>query len=211
MRIGIFGTGRVARALGLAWAARGHQVCLGGRDPERARALSAELGTQVRGGTVREAAEFGEVLLLAIPWTATRATLNVAAGALAGKILIDCTNPLRDSDFTEMADLAGFPSAAETIASWVPEARVVKAFNAVSTAAMLAPRFGDHDACLPYCGDDEPAKSVVARLVADSGFDPLDIGGLREAHLLEAMALLVIRLAFRRGLGPDIAWKLLRR
>jgi predicted dinucleotide-binding enzyme len=211
MKIGIVGTGRVAEVLGKTWSARGHAVRFGGRDPEKARALAVDCpGAQ--GGTIRSAVDFGDVVVLAVSWSAVLPVVEaLGAPALAGKVIIDCTNPLREDDFTEPCDLDGAASGAELISARTPGAQVVKAFNMVSTAVMQGPRYDDHPACLLYCGDDAEAKQVVSTLIEDVGFEPLDIGGLVEARRLESVAVLMIRLAFRQGLGPDVAWKLLRR
>lgn len=210
MKIGILGVGRVGNALGRAWAAKGHEVFLGGRDAAKAADLAAAIDAGTRGGSLAEAAAFGEVAVLATPWSAAQEVLG-RVGPLDGKILIDCTNPLKDHDFTEPAELAEGLSAAEWIARWVPGARVVKSFNTIFSGGMSDPKFGEEVASMFYCGDDAAAKATVAALIADIGFEPVDAGELENARLLEPMALLAIRLAFRHGHGPKICWKILRR
>lgn len=210
MKVGIVGTGRVAQALGSAWARCGHDLFIVGRDPEPAAELANQLGPRSRPCTAVELADHAEVILLAVPWLSIREVLD-EVGSLAGKVLIDCINPLRPSDFTRPADLGGAASTADQLARWLPDARIVKAFNTVSAATMRAPRFGGQSATMPFCGDDVAAKAAVGRLIVDAGFEPLDVGGLDEAPLLESLALLSIRLVARRRLGADLGWKLLQR
>lgn len=211
MKIGILGIGRVGNALARSWSARGHDVCLGGRNPEKAADLAVAVGAGTRGGSLAEAAEHGDVAVLATPWGAAEEVLAAIGPRLVGKVLIDCTNPLKEHDFTEAAESLGDESAAEWIARWTPGARVVKAFNTIFSGAMSDPKFGEEVASMLYCGDDPAAKATVAALIADVGFEPVDAGELANARLLEPMALLAIRLAFRYGHGPKIGWKILRR
>lgn len=209
MRIGIIGTGNMASALGKQWAGSGHRVFFGSRTPERARAVASSIGANADAGSVREAAEFAEVVLLATVWAGTEASLK-AAGPLAGKVLIDCTNPLTPDS---MALEVGYTtSGAEEVAKWVPGARVVKAFNAVAARAIhTSPVFGGHAATIFCCGDDAAAKAIVLTLAEEIGFEGIDAGPLRNARCLEPMAQLWIQLAYVQGLGPDMAFKLIQR
>lgn len=210
MRIGIIGAGNVGGNLGKVWAGKGHEVMFGVRDPQspKVRALVSGLGEPARAGSVKEAAAFGEVVALTTPWPATQEAIQ-AAGDLAGKILMDCTNPVKP-DLTGLS-LGQTTSAAEEIARWAPGARVVKAFNTIGAQQMLNPQFGSQAASMFICGDDAAAKSVVARLTEESGFEVVDAGPLSNARLLEPLAMLWIYLAVKQGLGTEIAFKLLRR
>jgi predicted dinucleotide-binding enzyme len=163
---------------------------------------------KARAGSVAEAAAFGEVVVLATPWGGTRDALQ-QAGDLSGKILLDCTNPLKP-DLSGL-DVPPGSSASEQIAGWAPGARVVKIFNTTGFNNMADPIYGEEPATMFYCGDDAEAKAVAAGLAADLGFDPADAGPLDEAPLLESLALLWIHLAYRQKLGRDIAFKLMRR
>jgi 8-hydroxy-5-deazaflavin:NADPH oxidoreductase len=203
MRIGIIGAGNVGGTLGRRWAGAGHEVVFGTRHPGR---VGTPPGT--RAARVREAAEHGEVVVLATPWDGVREAL-AAAGDLAGKVLLDCTNPLA-------ADLSGLAighttSAGEQVAALSPGARVVKVFNSTGAGNMADPLYGEQAATMLYCGDDGEAKGIAARLTAELGFEPVDAGPLRNARLLEPLAMLWISLAYVQGLGPGIAFKLLRR
>jgi NADPH-dependent F420 reductase len=209
LKIGTLGTGRMASNLGELWAAKGHQVFLGSRDPQKAKELAQSIGPNVKGGSSAEAVAFGEVLALAVPWTAAEETLK-ALGVFGGKILIDMTNPIQLTDAGRQLLFGHTTSAAEQIATWAPDARVVKAFNSIYFENLEKPQFGPLNASSFFCGDDEQAKAVVARLSQDIGFDPVDCGPLANARLLEPLAVLWMQLAFSSH-GSDIALKLLRR
>ncbi|HTA70873.1 MAG TPA: hypothetical protein VK776_21460, partial [Bryobacteraceae bacterium] len=125
------------------------------------------------------------------------------------KVLIDAVNPL-------LPDLSGLvlgttTSAAEQVASWARGAKVVKAFNTVGSNIMENPVFGQDKPVLFFCGDDASAKGKVKQLADEVGFEGVDAGPLTQARLLEPLALLWISLAFKAGLGREIAFKLLRR
>ena len=132
-----------------------------------------------------------------------------SAGNLSGKILVDCTNPLKP----DLSGLAVGPdsSAAEQVAQWARGARVVKCFNTTGAENMTNPHFGNDRAVMFLAGDDDTAKATVTKLGDELGFEMVDAGGLSIARLLEPVAMLWIHLAFRRALGRDFAFKLLRR
>jgi NADPH-dependent F420 reductase len=209
VNIAILGTGRVGEALGTGWAKKGHSVVFGSRDPLNARVRQIEAGgSNIRAASPAEAGRSAEVVVLATPWQAARATIEAADG-LGGKILVDCINPLTE-DFRHL-DVGHTTSAAEQIAAWAPDAKVVKAFNSVSAGAMADPWFGDENATMLYCGDDEDAKAVVRRLAEELGFDAYDAGPLAIARYLEPFAMLYIKLAIKEGWGGNCAFKILRR
>ncbi|MES1245797.1 MAG: NADPH-dependent F420 reductase [Acidobacteriota bacterium] len=208
MRIGVIGIGMVGGTLGRRWAQEGHEVMFGVREPssEKVGQLLAESGANARAGSVAEAAAFGEVVVLATPWTGTEDAIR-KAGGLSGKVVLDCTNPLAP----DLSGLVGDRSAAEQIASWAPGAKVVKIFNTTGFKNMDNPRFGDDPVAMFYCGDDAGAKKTAAGLAEGLGFEPVDAGPLSEARSLEHLALLWIHLAYREKMGPGIAFKLIRR
>ncbi|ONI69313.1 NADP oxidoreductase [Kribbella sp. ALI-6-A] len=192
MRIGILGNGLMAEALGGQWAKAGHEIFVGGRSPQRARKLAEQLsrasrGTQPapRGGTLQEAAQFGPVVLLAVPAEAAIAT--VQAVDLRGRTLIDCTNAI-----THPGVVLAVDAMAETISRYADQARVVKAFNlAADSVWRRAPQPGQRLG-VPICGDDREALDQVAVLVRDLGCEPIHAGGLQRARLLEATAAFAI-------------------
>ena len=210
MKIGILGAGNVGAALARVWAAKGHQVMFGVPNPksERVSKALAELGGKARAGTNAEAAAFGEVVALAVPWPAAEEAIR-SSGNLTGKVLIDCTNPL-SADFKSLA-IGHSISAGERVADWAHGARVVKAFNSIGAVNYGNADFAGQRADGFYCGDDAAAKSAVKGLVTDAGLNPVDVGPLRNARLLEPLAMLWIDLAVFQGWGPNHAFKLLRR
>lgn len=193
MRIGVLGAGGMADALATRWAAAGHEVVVGARTPAKAAALAARIGAGARGGTLREAAEFGEAVLVAVHHGAAREALRAAGageGTLAGRVVVDCTNPTGPPAFT--LETGDGPSAARRIADAAPGARVVKAFNLCHVSvwsAVPCPAAG-----VPLCGDDAEALAVAGRLVRDLGCEPQNGGGLDRAGLLEAVAAFAIGL-----------------
>jgi len=210
MNIGVIGSGNVGGALGAGWARAGHKIIFGVRDPRKPDllALVQKIGNNASADSVAGAAAFADVIVLTTPWDATHAAIR-SAGELRGKILIDCTNPLR-------ADLSGLSighttSAAEQIAQWASGARVVKCFNTTGSKNMENPRFGSDQAVMFMAGDDKSAKATVLQLGQDIGFEMIDAGNLEAARLLETVAMLWIHLAFQCGLGRDFAFKLIRR
>ncbi|MGH9731531.1 MAG: NADPH-dependent F420 reductase [Candidatus Acidiferrales bacterium] len=210
MKIAIIGAGNVGGALGKGWAAKGHSVYFGVPQPqnEKMRALLKSMGANARAGSVQEAAANAEVVVLATQWNAAQNAI-AAAGNLTGKIVIDCMNPLAP-------DLSGLvlghtTSAAEQVAAWAKGARVVKAFNTTGAGNMADSRYASGKPVMCIAGDDPAAKKAVASLAKDLGFEPIDAGPLKNARLLEPFAMLWIYLAVKQGLGPNIAFQLLRR
>ena len=114
-------------------------------------------------------------MVLAVPWIAVPDAL-AAAGNLAGKVLLDCTNPL-SADISSLV-VAGSTSGGEQVAAMAPGARVVKIFNTTGSSNMLAPRYGETPITMFYAGDDDAAKETAAALSRDVGFEPVDAGGL---------------------------------
>ena len=210
MSIGIIGTGRMGSTLGQLWAKVGHQVYFGSRDPEKAKALAALLqgqnsAGQLYGGSIREAAAFGNVLLVATAWAGVVDAL-AAAGSLDGKVLIDCTLPLINRELAIAADSSG----AHEIAKLAPGAKVVKAFNTMHYEQFAHPVINGQAISLFYCSDDAAAKATVAQLGADLGLDPVDAGPLFVARFLEGLGYLWIFMSVVSGYGEGIGFRLLR-
>lgn len=211
MKIGIIGAGNVGGALGKIWSAKGHEVVFGVRDTQdsKLQELLKSTGNKARAASVREAAQFGEIVAFATPWPATQDAVT-AAGALTGKIVVDCTNPLKP-DLSGLA-LGTTNSAAEEVARWARGAKVVKAFNTIGASSFASPQFGAEQADMFICGDDAAAKATIAKLIEEMGFVAVDCGPLTAARFTEAVAMLWIHLAYKQGLGPaGHAFKLLRR
>lgn len=210
MRIGVLGTGNMADALATHWVRAGHEVMVGGRDGRRARDLAARLGGGTRHGDLRAAADFGEVVLAALPYGAGEAVAGALGAALDGKVLVDCSNPVGPG-FRLLT--AGGASAAERLAGAAPGARVVKAFNLCHEDVwrMDPPVFDGRPLAVPVCGDDEPALALVHGLARDAGCEPVAGGGLDRAGLMEATAALFIWLWVGQGadaqaVAPPLAY-----
>lgn len=210
MKIAVIGAGNVGSTLGAALAAKGHEIYFAVRDPgaQKYRELAENIGDRARPSAIGEAVEEAEVVILATPWRATQEAVR-EAGDLEGKIVIDCTNPLR-SDLSGL-EVGGDASGAEMVARWARGAKVYKAFNQTGFNIMADPVVERKRSVMLVCGDDEAAKPKVMRLVEDVGFEAIDFGRLEGARLLEPLALIWIRLAHACGLGRDIAFGLLRR
>ena len=141
--------------------------------------------------TLAETAAAAEVVVLALPAAAVGDALG-QAGSLAGKVFVDATN-----------NLSGGPDGLE-IAALVPDARYVKAFNTVFATFMHDTPPGSPPPALVYCGDDPEAKAAAAELIRDLGFEPVDVGGSEATPWLDALARIVIGLAYRQGRGPFV-------
>ena len=181
MRIGIVGAGRIGGNCAKQIARGGHVVKLSGRDPASLEPLASEIGDAASVGTPAEAAEFGEVVIFAVPWDGFDDAV-AAAGSLEGKILIDTTNQYGSSEM---------PADGETGASFhagrVDDARYTKSFNTLTSAFQAEAAFRpEADRAVQWvCGDDAEAKRVVMDLISDAGYAPVDVGGNADAAVME--------------------------
>ena len=189
MRIAIIGAGNVGHALENGWKKKGHEIRFGKRESNK------------------DAAQWGEVVVLATPWPAAKEAIT-ACGSLAGKVLLDATNPL-------LPNLAGLDDAegsgGERVARWAQGAKVVKIFNTTGFSNMQDTSYAAGKPMMLYCGDDSAAKVIAKRLSDDLGFDSIDFGPLSNARYSEAMAMTWIWLAVKGGVGRDVAFILARR
>uniref|UniRef100_A0AAU1TWC5 NAD(P)-binding domain-containing protein n=1 Tax=Streptomyces sp. NBC_00119 TaxID=2975659 RepID=A0AAU1TWC5_9ACTN len=210
MRIGVLGTGNMADALAGHWVRAGHDVAIGGRDAHKAERLATRLGGSAKPASLRAAAEFGQVLLAALPFGAGAGVARELRAVLNGKVLIDCSNPLGPR-FRLLTQ--GGPSAAQQLAAAAPGAHVIKAFNLCHEDVwrMSPPIFDGRLLAVPVCGDNETAVALVHQLVRDVGCEPMAGGGLERAGLLEATAALFIGLwvgegADAQAIAPPLAY-----
>ena len=177
LKIGIVGSGRIGSTLGALWLKAGHEVMFSSLDLEHDKALAARLGGKARAGTSKEAAAFGEVLLIAVPYSALPQVGRDLGNLLKGKVVLDACNPIPSRD-GEIATWAREKGAGLASAELLPGARIVRAFNAIGyarlpEAAKRAERTG-----MPIAGDDANAIAVASRLVREIGFEPVVIGPL---------------------------------
>lgn len=209
MNIAIIGTGNVGQALAYGWARKGHAVTFGSRDPAGEKAQAAVAATDGKAAVKREqeAVQGAEVVVLAVPWEATESVVK-GLGDLAGKVLIDATNPIGPG--FQLA-VGKDSSGAELVQRWAPAARVVKAFNSTGAENMRNPIYDGEPTTMFICGDDAAAKTIVKELAEDLGFAVADTGGLQTARYLEPLAMVWIHLAIVQKQGRDIAFKLVQR
>jgi len=216
MHLTIIGAGRVGGALGARWAAAGHHITFGVRDPRAPRiaSLLATVAANARAAGVAESARGANVIALCTPWPATEQALK-SLGDLRGRVIIDCTNPIAPGP-AGSPGLGGLShgltmSGGEAVAAWAPGAHVVKTLNTTGWENMLDPLYGGERATMFLCGDDEDARLLVAGLLRDLGFEPCDAGPLPMSRYLEPLAMLWIHLAHAQGLGTGIAFRLMKR
>jgi 8-hydroxy-5-deazaflavin:NADPH oxidoreductase len=209
MKVATIGTGNMGTGLGRQFAAAGHEVIVGSRDPERAKAKAEEIGAAGH-GTYSEAIAQTDAFLLAVNWWDIDEVLPLL-GDVGGKILIDCTNPYTDNTYSTPADLGG-RSAAEVIQERLPGARLVKAWNHVYAQIVnSSPEFGGEPASVLLASDDAEAKEAVASLARDAGYDPVDAGPLWSAFNVEKVAAVMITIAYVVGAGTNQALKIVGR
>ena len=214
MKIGILGTGDVGKDLGNAFLALGHEVKMGSREAhnEKAAAWVSSAGKNASAGTFADAAQFGEIIVLALHWQGTENALTLAGvEKFAGKVVIDAINPLVFEQGKPPALAIGHTdSAGEQIQRWLPSARVVKAFNMVGHSLMFKPDFPDGPPDMFIAGNDASAKEAVTAILKDFGWPTIDMGGIEASRLLEPLCVLWVSYAFRTGTFNH-AFKLLRK
>jgi len=208
MRIAIIGAGQVGAALGRNWAARGHRVAFGLRDP--AAEKYAPLAATGRLASPAEAAGDADAILLATPWNQAEAAI-AGLGDLGGKLLLDATNPLAMGPGGLGLTFGHSDSGGERVAGWARGAAVFKTLNTTGAENMGDPAGYPAKPVMFVAGDDAARKPEVLALVGDLGFEAVDAGPLANARQLEAHAMLWIDLALKRGLGRRIAFALVRR
>lgn len=208
MRIAFIGHGKVGGALAASLARTGHDVVIA----DTGRGVSADDSGASPGPSVQPASEAirgAQVVFLTTPFNVTEAILAVHADALAGKVVVDCTNPVGPG---MTHGLKSERAGSEVLQAAVPQARVVKAFS-IYGYENLADNVYPGSPATPamfFCGNDAGAKETVRGLIVDLGWDPLDVGDLQQALHLEHMTLLWIRMVRVSGSSPRIVWAALR-
>jgi predicted dinucleotide-binding enzyme len=208
MRIGILGSGLMGAKLGTIFARAGHEVVFSyALSNDKLKKLAREAQGKARAGTPGEAATEADALLLAVHWSRVEDVLK-QAGDLSRKVILTCSLPM-DAGNTKLI-IANNSSGAEELAKKVPRAKIVCAFNTVPSEVLFGVYEEKRKATRPslvYCGDDQSAKDVAAKLIRDVGFDPVDAGALRIARYTEPFALLVAQLAYEGEGGPELAYR----
>jgi len=182
MKIGIIGTGEIGSALARHWSAAGHQLVISSRHPEQLQAFAKELGPNVKVGTPREAAAFGDVLMMAVPYGALPQVGRDYAAELKDKVVLDAGNPYpsRDGDMAVRDRQRGTGVAS---AEYLPGTRLVRAFNAINSGPLERDAFRKPERLgIPLAADDAEAMKIAGQLVSDAGFDPVPVGKLSRAR-----------------------------
>jgi predicted dinucleotide-binding enzyme len=177
MKIGIVGSGQVGGTLGGVWVKAGHQVMFSSLDLEHDQALAAKLGPNARAGTTKEAAAFGEVVMISVPYRALPEIGKSLADLIKGKVVIDTCNPFVGRD-GEIATWAREKGAGLASAELLPGARLVRAFNAIGASSMGEAHQAPGRIGMPLASDDTAAIAVASTLIRDIGYEPVPIGGL---------------------------------
>jgi len=212
MRIGILGSGLMGSKLGTIFARAGHEVVFSySHSPRKLQRLAREARGRARAGTPREAASNADALLLAVHWSRVDDVLK-QAGSVAGKVIVTCSLPMSADDSRLV--VARTSSGAEALARKARKAKVVSAFGTVPSEVFFdvfaAKRRRRRRPSLLYCGDDQAAKGVAARLIRDVGFEPVDSGPLRIARYLEPFTMAMAQLAYEGDEGPRVAYRIER-
>lgn len=182
MNIGIIGSGRMGGAVGTRWAEAGHKVLFSSRNPDQLSELVAAAGENASAGYPADAIEFGDVILIAVPYGALPQIGEDYAESMEGKVVIDCGNPRADRD-GPMADDAIVRGTGIASAGYLPGVRLVRALNAVSFVEVRNEAHRDGELIgVPIAGDDAGAVAIAAQLVTDCGFDPVIVGSLESAR-----------------------------
>jgi hypothetical protein len=211
MRFAVLGSGQVGRSLGAGLVRHGHDVVMGSRDPdsEQVRTWLAATGDRASAASYAEAAQQGEVGVLVTAWGGTETALTLAgANNLAGKIVIDVTNPLGFGPEGPHLVIGHTDSGGEQVQRWLAQSQVVKTWNTVNHAHMIDPKIPGGPGDMFYCGNDAEAKAFVADLLDQCGWPSIDVGGIDGARLLEPMVILWVRYAMSHATS-DHAFKLL--
>lgn len=189
LKIGIVGSGRIGGTLGALWLKAGHEIMFSSLDLEHDKALAARLGGKARAGTSKEAAAFGEVALIAVPYSAFPQVGRDLRDLLKGKVVLDASNPIPTRD-GEIATWAREKGAGLASAELLPGARIVRAFNAIGYARLPEAAKRSERMGMPIAGDDANAIAVASRLVREIGYEPVVIGSLAMGkHLIPGTPL----------------------
>jgi 8-hydroxy-5-deazaflavin:NADPH oxidoreductase len=194
LKIGIIGAGKIGGTLATLWVQAGHEVLISSRHPDELKPLAQSLGPKAHVGTPREAAVFGDVVLISIPYGALPQVGKDLATQLAGKIVLDTGNPYPERD-GDMAIEARRKGTGVASAEFLPRVRLVRAFNAINYKSLQseAHRAGEPIA-IPLAGDDSHALAVASQLVKDAGFEPVVVGPLSSAKLFDVGSPVYVQL-----------------
>ncbi|NLI74120.1 MAG: NADPH-dependent F420 reductase [Euryarchaeota archaeon] len=192
MKIAIIGKGNVGKALASGLEPAGHEIRFGDKNPQE---------------SVEDASTWGEILILAVPYTQLRDVVEHVGERADGKAVIDVTNVL---DANRNMAIGFTTSGAEELQKMLPRAKIIKAFNTVFAEQQGKGKLGEERLTAFVAGDDKEAKETVMNLTKDIGFEPIDCGPLSAARYLEPMGMQLISLGYELGLGSKIGYRLIR-
>jgi hypothetical protein len=185
LKIGIIGTGRIGGALARAWVKSGHEVFVSSRHPDELKTLVAQLGPRAHAGTPQEAAAFGTVILISVPYRAMPQIGTDFHAELAGKVILDTSNPVEARDGAMAADAQKLGAGSAT-AELLQSKRVVRAFNCIGAASLAGDGFHQPQRfAIPIGGDDAAALAIAQRLINEIGFDAVVIGSLARTRVFD--------------------------
>lgn len=214
MKVGVLGSGEVGQDLGIGFTTLGHDVKLGTRKPDdpKIRQWMTKAGKRASAGSFAQAAQFAEVAVLATAWSGTENAIKLAEPRnLTGKVVIDATNPLKFApNAPPTLAVSGTDSAGEQVQRWLPQSKVVKAFNTVGHTHMFQPQFPGGPPDMLIAGQDAAAKRTVTEICQAFGWSVIDLGGIESARYLEALAMAWILYGAATNTWNH-AWKLLRK
>ncbi len=202
MKVAIIGTGNMASGLASTLAGAKHEVIIGSRDPAKAAALAEQIEQGAQGGGIAAAAKLAEIVILAIPFGGAADAIK-EAGELAGKILVDISNPI-SADYKTL-EIGHTTSAAEEIQTLAPKASVVKAFNTIFAQLLPAEARQGKSLQVFVAGDDEAAKGQVSALAQSIGFEAVNAGSLSNSRFIEPIGEMNIHFGYFLGKGPVVA------
>lgn len=210
MQISVIGVGNVGGNLGARLSNAGYPVRFGVRDPKKAEDVLARSAKDASSSSIEQAAASGDVVFLAVPGKVSVEVARSLSKELVGKIVVDCNNPLTWSEGPVWAPPAE-GSLAAAIAAAAPGARVVKGFNTFGAEFHADPSLGGAPADVFFASDDLEAKKTLSEIATRAGFHPVDAGPLRNAAVLENLAMLWIHLATVGGHGRDFSFRMQQR
>lgn len=214
MKIGILGSGVVGRALADGFVESGHEVKIGTRNvsQEKIAGWLSQHRRKATAGTFEETVKFGDLLVIALPWSAAQNIAEIGGGAknFNRKVVIDVTNPIDFSSSFPTLSVGFDTSAGEIIQNQIPNAKVIKALNTINSSQMVNPNFGGQKPTMYICGNDDSAKSQINKILSMFGWDDvIDLGDITMSRYIEPMAMVYIVNAFRTN-NWNVGFKLLR-
>jgi len=211
VKVGVLGSGDVGKVLAGGFLKLGHEVRIGSRSPEKLKEWAAGAGDGASTGTFAEAAEFGDIIVLATHGEGTQSAIEMAGAAnFDGKVVIDATNPLDFSSGGPQLSIGLNDSLGERVQRWLPKARVVKAFNTVGNAHMIDPQFPGGPPTMFIGGNDADAKKLVTQVCEAWGWEVAALGGIDASRYLEPMCMAWVVYGIRTGTWNH-AFKLLKK